>query len=115
VFIEGGMCTCGPRELLALWSEKFDSEADFGIDVFGTGPAVGKSCDARRRCEDVLECDAIESESSREVPVEKREDNFFAPLVKGAAIVAAIRRLLLLREHLFCGSAAHLLGLNGKE
>lgn len=67
-------------------------EADFGKGAFDPGPAQGKSCDGRRWCEDALECDSIESESSRGVPNEKRVDIFFALLF---AIVAAVWRLML--------------------
>jgi hypothetical protein len=117
VFIVSGICSCEPRELFVGWPEKFDREADFGSAVLEATPAVGISCDARRRREDVLECDAIESESSREVPAEKREDIFFAPLVNGAAMVAAMQRLplLFIKGASVCSSAAHLLVLNGTE
>lgn len=103
VFIGGGVASCEPRESFVLWPGKSDREADFGSDVLGASPAAGMSCDARRRREDVLECDAIESDSSREVPAEKKEDIFFAPLVNGAVMVAAMQRLplLLSRKHLF--------------
>lgn len=60
-----------------------------GSDAFDPNPAPGKSCVEPRRCEEVLERDKTESESSREAPEEKSVDIFLALLFRGVAIMAS--------------------------
>lgn len=76
-----GVCALGPAI--------FEREADLGNDAFDPNPAPEKSCGEPRRCEEVLERDKTESESSREVPEEKSVDIFLALLFKGVAIMAS--------------------------
>lgn len=76
-------------ELCGLRPAIFEREADLGNDAFDRDPEPGNSCDEPRRCEDVLECDKTESESSLEVPEENSVDNLLALLFRGAAMMGS--------------------------
>lgn len=73
--------------LFFRWSERFGIEVDLGNLSFELELRVRMSCEARRRYGGALDCDKFELESSLGLPSEKMEDNLFALLFSGLAIV----------------------------